>query len=159
MPAIRHTVAPVVIYLLKCYCSVAQSRSTLCNPMDCNTPGFSVLHFSWSLLKFMSFELVMPSNHLILCCSLLLLPSIFPSIGVFSGPEGLGSIPGWGTKIPQAAVCPKRKEKKDCGNPVPTSPPAPFFSPIAFAHLVCLGHILVTVTIFQTSSLILDLWW
>ena len=34
---------------------------------------------SWSLLKLMSFELVMPSNHLILCCPLLLLPSIFPA--------------------------------------------------------------------------------
>ena len=39
---------------------------------------------SWSLLKFMSTESVMPSNHLILCHSLLLLPSIFPSIRVFS---------------------------------------------------------------------------
>ena len=39
---------------------------------------------SWSLLKLMSIELVMPSNHLILCHHLLLLPSIFPSIRVFS---------------------------------------------------------------------------
>ena len=39
---------------------------------------------SWNLLKLMSIELVMPSNHLILCCPLLLLPSIFPSIRVFS---------------------------------------------------------------------------
>ena len=39
---------------------------------------------SWSLLKLMSIELVMPSNYLILCHPLLLLPSIFPSIGVFS---------------------------------------------------------------------------
>ena len=39
---------------------------------------------SWSLLKFMSIALVMPSNHLILCCPLFLLPSIFPSIRVFS---------------------------------------------------------------------------
>ena len=38
----------------------------------------------WSLLRFMSIELVMPSNHLILCRPLLLLPSIFPSIRVFS---------------------------------------------------------------------------
>ena len=38
---------------------------------------------SWSLLRFMSIESVMPSNHLILCHSLLLLPSIFPSIRVF----------------------------------------------------------------------------
>ena len=39
---------------------------------------------SWSLLKLMSIESVMPSNHLILCCPLFLLPSIFPSIRVFS---------------------------------------------------------------------------
>ena len=39
---------------------------------------------SWSLLKLMSIELVMPSNHLILCCPLLFLPSFFPSIRVFS---------------------------------------------------------------------------
>ena len=39
---------------------------------------------SWSLLKLTSIKLVMPSNHLILCCPLLLLPSIFPSIRVFS---------------------------------------------------------------------------
>ena len=39
---------------------------------------------SWSLLRFMSTESVMPSNHLILCCPLFLLPSVFPSIRVFS---------------------------------------------------------------------------
>ena len=39
---------------------------------------------SWSLLKLVSIELVMPLNHLILCCSLLFLPSIFPSIRIFS---------------------------------------------------------------------------
>ena len=39
---------------------------------------------SWNLLKFMSISSLMPSNHLLLCHSLLLLPSIFPSIGVFS---------------------------------------------------------------------------
>ena len=39
---------------------------------------------SWSLPKLMSIESVMPSNHLILCCPLLLLPSVFPSIQVFS---------------------------------------------------------------------------
>ena len=66
-------------------CSVAQSRLTLCNPMDCSTPGFPVLYYiSQSLLKLMSIELMMPPNCLILCCPLLLLPSIFPSIGAFS---------------------------------------------------------------------------
>ena len=44
---------------------------------------------SWSLLKLMSIESVMPSNHLILCCPLLLLPSIFPSIRVFSSESAL----------------------------------------------------------------------
>ena len=39
---------------------------------------------SWSLLKLMSIESVMPSNHLILCCPIILLPSVFPSIKVFS---------------------------------------------------------------------------
>ena len=58
--------------------------------MDCSTPGFPVHHHSWSLLKLMSIELVMPSNHLILCHPLLLLPSIFPSIRVFSNESVLG---------------------------------------------------------------------
>ena len=44
---------------------------------------------SWSLLKLMSIELVMSSNHLILCCSLLLMSSIFPSIRVFSDQSAL----------------------------------------------------------------------
>ena len=52
--------------------------------MDCSTPGFPVHHQLRSLLKLMSIELLMPSNHLILCCSLILLPSIFPNIRVFS---------------------------------------------------------------------------
>ena len=52
--------------------------------MDCSTPAsLSITNF-WRLLKLMSTELVMPSNHLILCCPLLLLPSIFPSIRIFS---------------------------------------------------------------------------
>ena len=59
------------------FSSVAQSCPTLCNPMDCSTPGFPVHHQIWSLLKIMCIESVMPSNHLILCCPLLLLPSIF----------------------------------------------------------------------------------
>ena len=63
---------------------VAQSCPTLCNPMDCSTPGFCVITNSQSLLKLMSIALVMSSNHLILCHPLLLLPSIFPRIRVFS---------------------------------------------------------------------------
>ena len=53
--------------------------------MDGSTPGFSVpITNSWSLLKLMSIKSVMPSNHLILCHPLLLLPFIFPGIRVFS---------------------------------------------------------------------------
>ena len=65
------------------FSSVAQSCLTLCDPMDCSTPGFPVLTNFRSLLKLMSIALVMPSNHLIFCHTLLLL-SIFPSIRVFS---------------------------------------------------------------------------
>ena len=56
--------------------------------MDCNMPGFPVLHYPQSLFKLMSIELMMPSKHLILC-HLLLLPSIFPSIRVFSSESAL----------------------------------------------------------------------
>ena len=52
--------------------------------MDCSTPGFPVITNSRSFLKLMSIESVMPSNHLILCHPLLLQPSIFPSIRVYS---------------------------------------------------------------------------
>ena len=66
------------------FSSVAQLCPTLCDPMDYSTPGFPVHHPSWSLLKLTSIASVMPSNHLILCRPLLLPPSIFPSIRVFS---------------------------------------------------------------------------
>ena len=55
---------------------VAQLCPTLCNPLDCSTPGFPVHH--------QLPESVMPFNHFILCCPLLILPSILPSIRVFS---------------------------------------------------------------------------
>ena len=64
--------------------SVTQSCPTFCDPMDCSTPGHPVHHQPWSLLKLMSVKSVMPSNHLILCRPLLLLPTIFPNIRVFS---------------------------------------------------------------------------
>ena len=65
-------------------CSVAQLCPTLCNPMDYSTQGFPVFTVSQNLLKVMSCESVMTSNYLLLCRPLLLLPSIFPSIRVFS---------------------------------------------------------------------------
>ena len=60
------------------------SRVWLCNPMDGSTPGFPVFTISWSWLKLMSIDSVMPPNQLIVSCSLLLLLSIFPSIRAFS---------------------------------------------------------------------------
>ena len=58
--------------------------------MDCSVPVSSVLHYLLEFaFKFMSIESVMPSNHLILHCPLLLLPSIFPSIRVFSNESAL----------------------------------------------------------------------
>ena len=91
-------------FLLQCMkvkseSEVAQLCPTLSDPMDCSLPG-SFIHgsfqarvlewvaiafsitISWSLFRFMSIEPMMASNHLILCCCLL--PSIFPSIRVFS---------------------------------------------------------------------------
>ena len=62
------------------FSSVAQACP--CDPMNHSTPG--LITNCWSLPKPMSIESVMPSNHLILCHHLLLLPSIFPSIRVFS---------------------------------------------------------------------------
>ena len=71
-------------------CSVSKLYLTFCDPMDCST-HLALLSFSvsQSLLKLESIELVMPSNHLILCRPLLLPPSIFPSIRVFSSESAL----------------------------------------------------------------------
>ena len=64
--------------------SVTQSCPTLCNSMDAACQASLTITNSQSLLKLMSIELAMPSNHLILCHPLLFLPSIFPNIRVFS---------------------------------------------------------------------------
>ena len=63
--------------------SVRFSHS-VCDPMDCNTSGFPVHHPLLELTQTHVHQAVMPSNHLILCCPLLFLPSILPSIRVFS---------------------------------------------------------------------------
>ena len=76
------------------FSSGTQLCLTLWDPMDCSTPGFLVHTNSWSLLKLMSIESVMPSNHLILCHPLLLLPSIFPIIRVLSS-ESILHIKYW----------------------------------------------------------------
>ena len=69
------------------FSSVQFSHSVMSDslrPQDCSTPGLPVHHQLLELLKLMFIESVMPSNHLIPCCPLLLLPSIFPSIRIFS---------------------------------------------------------------------------
>ena len=57
--------------------------------MDCSMPGFHVLQYLLEFAQTMPFELMMPSNHLILCCPLLLKPSVFLSIRVFSSDSAL----------------------------------------------------------------------
>ena len=76
-------------YLTLCYCSVTKLCPMLCDPMDCNTSGFPVLHYLLQFAQLVSIGSKMPSNHLILCWPLLLLPSIFPSIKVFSNESAL----------------------------------------------------------------------
>ena len=72
-------------YIISAFSSVQSlSRVWLCDPMECSTPGIPVHHQLPELAQTHVHKLVMPSNHLILCRPLLLLPSIFPSIRVFS---------------------------------------------------------------------------
>ena len=88
MPSINYTRRGWcnVISSLQFSCSVCP---TLCDTMDCSTQASLSFTIYWSLLKLMFIDLVMPSNHLILCRPLLLLPSIFPSIRVFSSESAL----------------------------------------------------------------------
>ena len=71
------------------FSSVTQSCPTLCDPMDAAHQASLSITNSWSLLKLISIESGMSSNHLILCHPLLLPPSIFPSIRVFSNESAL----------------------------------------------------------------------
>ena len=80
-----------------CCCSVAKSCPTLQDSVDCSTPGFPVLHYLPEF-KPTSTESVMPFNHLILCCPLLLLLQSFPASGSFpvsqlftSGGQSIGA--------------------------------------------------------------------
>ena len=66
------------------FSSITQLCPALCDPWTAACQASLSITNSWSLLKHLSIELVMPSNHLILCYSLLPLPLIFPSISVFS---------------------------------------------------------------------------
>ena len=71
------------------FSSVSQSCPTLCHPMDYGTPGLTAHHQLPEFTQPMSIESVMPSNQLIFCHPLLLLPSIFPSIRAFSNESAL----------------------------------------------------------------------
>ena len=71
------------------FISDAQLCPTLCDSMNCRTPGLPVHHQLRSPLKPMSIELVMPSSHLILCRPLFLLPPVPPSIRIFSNESTL----------------------------------------------------------------------
>ena len=72
-----------------CCCSLTRSCPTLCDPWTAALQASLSFTISWSLLKLMSIESVMSFNHLILCHPLLLLPSIFLSIRVFSNESAL----------------------------------------------------------------------
>ena len=86
----------IVVFVVTCCLLVLNTFSNTCSVQSLShvwlfaTPWTAACHASlsitksWSLLKLMCIELVMPSNHLILCHPLLLLPSLFPSIRVFS---------------------------------------------------------------------------
>jgi len=78
------------LHVLFLFLVFAWSCPTLCHPMDHSKPDFTIsFTVSRSLFKLMSIELVMLSKNLILCCPLLFLPSIFPSIKVFSNESAL----------------------------------------------------------------------
>ena len=69
---------------IQLYVQYKQRKKTLCEHMDCILQDSLSFIISWSLFKLISTESVMPCNYLMLCLSLLLLPSIFPIIRVFS---------------------------------------------------------------------------
>ena len=71
-----------------CCCSVPQSCPSLCDPMDCSMPGFPVLHPP-ELVQTHVHWVGDAIQHLVLCCPLLLLPSVFPNIKVFSNESAL----------------------------------------------------------------------
>ena len=106
-----------------CY-SVAKSCPTLWDPMVAHQASLSFT-ISQSLLKLTSIESVMPSNHLILCLPLLLLPSIFPAPGSFpmswlfvSGCQSIGvsaSVPVLPVNIQVAPVGRSRESRKSSG--------------------------------------------
>ena len=80
----RYQLGKTSDYNFSCCCSVAKLCPTLCDPWTAASQASLSFTISWSLFKLMSIESVMLSNSLIVCHPLLLFPSIFPSIRVFS---------------------------------------------------------------------------
>ena len=72
-----------------CFCSVIKTCLTLCDPMNCRMLGFPVLHYFTEFAQIHVNWVSDAIQHLILCCPLLLLPLIFPSIRVFSSESAL----------------------------------------------------------------------
>ena len=81
--------SPCLFNLYAEFSSVTQSCLTLCNSMDWSIPGLPVHHQLPEFTQTHLIKSVMPSSHLILCCPLLLSPSIFPSIWIFSNESAL----------------------------------------------------------------------
>ena len=80
----------MTVYIVTCFCrSVTKWCSTLCDCINYSTPGFPVLHCLLAFAQLMSIVSMMPSNHLMFHHCLLLLPSVFPSIRVFSNESAL----------------------------------------------------------------------
>ena len=88
-PAVSHTLVYLVSGVFPLCCSVSKSFSTLCDSTHSSKQTSLSFTISWSLLKLMSIASVIPYNHLILCCPILLLPSVFPSIRVLPSESAL----------------------------------------------------------------------
>ena len=116
------------------FSSVAQLCPTLHDPMDHSTPGLPVHHQLPGLAQTQSIELVMPSNRLILCRPLLLLPSVFPRIrGSFSiSIQSNLEVTQTGVVAPQSSETQK-----------------PFFCP--FFHLLCVAFIFKVTSWSKTA--------
>ena len=80
-----------VVQFVSLFSSPAESCLTFCNPMNCSMLGLPVHHQLLEFTQIMAIEWVMPSPYLILCNPFLLLPSIFPSIKVFSNESAFTS--------------------------------------------------------------------
>ena len=83
-PPSHQILSSIVIFICYCCCSVTKLCPTVCNPWTAAYQAPESSTISQSFLRFISIQLVMLSNHLILCHPLFLLPSLFPSIRVFA---------------------------------------------------------------------------